>query len=50
MKRNYAEGQKNKQNSEMTKDFQNALQQNKLWVIMDLMLWKTYFRQKKKKT
>ena len=49
MKRNYAEGQKNKQNSEMTKDFQNGLQQNKLWVIMDLMLWRTYFRQKKRK-
>ena len=49
VKRNYAEGQKNKQNSEMTKDFQNGLQQNKLWETMDLMLWRTYFRQKKRK-
>ena len=49
VKRNYAEGQKNKQNSEMTKNFQNGLQQNKLWETMDLMLWRTYFRQKKRK-
>ena len=44
MKNDYTEGQKT--TLQWQKIFQNSLQQNKLWMIVNMMLCRTYFSPK----